>query len=122
MKPRNASRFTTGLILVLFGAALLARGSAFGWTFDIGRLWPVVFLAIAAGHLVATDGCLRVGRSAWFAFLGIIFLLHTFRIASLRETWPLFIVAGGVSLLVEQLVGRRNHGGPVTPEPGKELR
>jgi hypothetical protein len=122
MKQRDASRLTWGLILVMAGLVLLTRQFDVGWTADIGRLWPLVFLAIAAGHLVATDGCLRLGRAAWFAFLGMIFLLHTFRIASLRDTWPLFIVVGGLSLLVEELAGRRGRRGPTTPEIGKELR
>lgn len=123
MRPRDASRLTWGLILVMSGLALLSRQFDFGWTADFGRLWPIVFFAIAVGHLVASDGCLRLGRAGWFAFLGTIFLLHTFRIASLRETWPLFIVVGGVSLLVDELAGRgRRRRGRTTPEIGKELR
>lgn len=122
MERRDASRLTWGLILVMAGLALLSRQFDFGWTADFGRLWPLVFFAIGAGHLVAADGRDRLGHAAWFGFLGTIFLLHTFRVASLRDTWPLFIVAGGLSLLAEQLIGPRGRRGHAAPESGKDLR
>jgi hypothetical protein len=33
-------------------------------------------------------------------FLGSLFLAHTFRVLTLDRSWPLFIVAGGVSILL----------------------
>jgi len=119
----ETSRVTFGLILILLGSVLLAREFHLHWFSDVGRLWPVVFFAIAASHLANTEGRLRLARATWFIFLGSIFLLHTFHVASLRDTWPLFIVAGGVSLLMEQVAcqfGRRNEAGPTGQ--GKDLK
>ena len=103
MARRRSSSVALGLILVLLGVGLLARQMDVDWASNIGRLWPVVFFAIAAGHLANTDGRLMLARATWFTFLGTIFLLHTFHVMSLRVSWPLFIVAGGVSMLMEQL-------------------
>jgi hypothetical protein len=111
VRQRQTSGLTFGIILVLVGLGLLAREFHMDWSVDFGRLWPVVFFAIAAGHLANTERRLHLARATWFIFLGTIFLLHTFHVASLRATWPLFIVAGGVSLLMEQLAshfGRRD--------------
>jgi hypothetical protein len=94
---------TVGLILILLGGLFLAREFDLMQSLHIGRLWPVVFFAIAASHLASTDGRLMLARATWFTFLGTIFLLHSFDVVSLRQSWPLFIVAAGVSLLMEQL-------------------
>ena len=123
MRQEETSRLTFGLILVLVGGALLAREFHMSWFGHIGRLWPLVFFAMAAGQLANTEGGLKLARATWFIFLGSIFLLHTFRVASLRDTWPLFIVAAGVSLLMEQLtrkVGRRDRSEP--PPQGRDLK
>ena len=110
MTGKQSSRVAFGLILIALGVTLLARQLDFGWAFSIGRLWPVVFFAIAAGHLANAEGRLLLARATWFTFLGTIFLLHTFGVMSLRVSWPLFIVAGGVSLLMEQIARQLGRG------------
>ena len=123
MRRDESSRVTFGLILVFVGVALLAREFHMNWFGRIGQLWPLVFFAIAAGHLANTEGRLKLARATWFIFLGSIFLLSTFHVASLRDTWPLFIVAAGVSLLMEQLacqLGRRDRSEQA--QQGRDLK
>lgn len=103
MRKDESSRLTFGLIFILIGLVLLAREFHVSWFSNIGRLWPVVFFLMAAGQLANTERRLQLARATWFIFLGSILLAHTYRVASLRDTWPLFIVAAGVSLLMEQL-------------------
>ena len=110
MGGKQSSRVVFGLILVLLGVALLARQMDFSWAPNLSRMWPVVFFAIAAGSLANTDGRMLVGRAMWFTFLGTIFLLHTCHVVSLRVSWPLFIVAAGVSMLMEHVACRFGHG------------
>jgi hypothetical protein len=115
----RASRVTFGLLLILFGGALLVRRLEVNWASDFGRLWPLVFFAIAFGQLLTGRWRDRLTKAAWYAFLGAIFIFHTYGIVSLRETWPLFIVAGGVSLIMEQVWGAR---GRSDAQAEKELR
>lgn len=98
MNSKQASHFTTGLLLVAVGLILLAS-EQFGWRVGFWRLWPVVFLVLGVGSLMrgAEDG--RYGGGAWFLLLGVIFFLHTFRVLTLGHSWPLFIVAAGASML-----------------------
>jgi hypothetical protein len=46
-------------------------------------------------------------------FLGALFLAHTYRILTIDRSWPLFIVAGGVSILL----GSRNRDGDAKSAP-----
>ncbi len=103
MDRKQTSQLSVGVILVGIGIAILSRQMEMPWAWDLGRLWPVVFFIIAAGHLATTEGRLLLARATWFLFLGSIFLLHTYRVLPLNRSWPLFIVAGGVALLMEQL-------------------
>ena len=96
MDSKQASQVTTGLVVVAIGLMLLAGQLDADWGLDLGRMWPLVFVAIGAGKLLSSESR---GSGVWFLFLGGIFLLHTYRILSLRESWPLFVVVAGLSMM-----------------------
>lgn len=108
MERRQASQITTGLLVIAVGLVLLTSQLNVGWAWNVGRLWPVIFLVLGVSRFLNAD---RDGRGAgvWFLFLGVIFLLHTYRIWSVGHSWPLFIIAGGVAMLFprERRRGRR---------------
>jgi len=108
----QTSQIAIGLVLVLIGLAILERRLGLGWNWSLARFWPVIFFVFAAGQLANTEGRLLLARATWFTFLGTIFLLHTFRVVPLRDSWPLFIVAGGVALLMEQIACQLGRGRP----------
>jgi LiaF transmembrane domain len=95
---KQASQFTAGLLIVTVGVVLLFSQMGSGWGWNFGRLWPLVFIALAAGQ-VANRERENWGNAVWFLFLGGIFLMHTFRVLSLGHSWPLFIVFGGLALI-----------------------
>jgi hypothetical protein len=95
VEPKQASQVTTGMLIIVVGLVLLGGQLRVG--LDFSRLWPLVFIVLGIGrYLGRGDG---KGRGGWFFFLGAIFLLHTFRILDLGDSWPLFIVAAGVSMM-----------------------
>ena len=98
MDNRQASQLTTGAIITVVGLLLLAGQLDSGWHF--GRLWPLILVAMGVGRYLTTtaDGCR--GNGGWFLFLGGIFLLHTFRIFTLNNSWPLFVVFGGLMMVL----------------------
>lgn len=96
MDSKQASQVTTGLVVIAVGLMMLAGQFESGWAWDFGRMWPVIFIVIGVGKLFSRDGW---SSAAWFLFLGGIFFLHTYRILSLRDSWPLFIVLAGVSMM-----------------------
>ena len=108
---RRNSDYTFGLVLIVLGLLMLGDQLSigldpFGVRLDFGRLWPVILLVIGAGRFVAARRDGRPGGGYWLLFLGGLFLFHTYDILSLDRSWPLFIVAGGLSLMF----GRDRHG------------
>ena len=99
MESKQATQVTFGLVVVAVGLMLLAGQFDSHWTIDFRRLWPMIFIVLAVGNLLSKGG---FGTGVWFLFLGAIFLLHTHRVLSLRDSWPLFVVAGGISMMFPQ--------------------
>ena len=54
----------------------------------------------------------RFGGGLWLIFVGVLFLMHNYGVLTIAQSWPLFIVAGGVSILL----GRRGADAPAAPE------
>jgi hypothetical protein len=78
---------------------LLAKQLEWGPVWDWGKLWPFALVIIGLPKLLFGDKDGNRGGGVWLTFLGGIFLMHTYHVLSLRRSWPLFIVAFGVSLL-----------------------
>ena len=100
MDSRQATQLTTGAIIIVVGLLLLAGQLDSNWHF--GRLWPLILIAMGAGKYLSTKADGSRGDGAWLLFLGGIFLLHTFRIFTLGNSWPLFVVFGGLMLMLGQ--------------------
>ena len=109
MKSKQASHMTMGLVVVAVGLIMLA--GQLDWDWNFGRLWPVILIVIGVGKfLTRSEDSLASGVT--FLFLGGIFLMHTFRIFTLSHSWPLFIVMGGLSMIIGR--GRcKSKGGQV---------
>ena len=97
MDSKQKSQLTTGLIVITVGLVFL--GGQLNMGLDVGKLWPLVFVFLGVGRILSQPGWAGVRNSAWFMFLAAIFLLNNFRILGLGDTWPLFIVAGGLSII-----------------------
>ena len=113
MDHQQTKQLTFGLIVVAIGLMLFARQLDLGWSFHVSRLWPGIFLVLAVGQFLGAD---RDGwrGGAWFLFLGAIFFMHTFHVLRLTDSWPLFVVAGGVSLLFPEAPGGPDPKNPAT--------
>jgi len=101
---KQASQITTGLLIITVGLVFL--GGQLNMGLNVGKLWPMVFVVLAVGQLVSRPSWEGVKIGLWFWFLAAIFLLNNYRILGLRDTWPLFVVAAGLSVLF----GRKDSG------------
>ena len=108
MDNRQASQLTTGVLVIAIGVLLLAGQLDVG--FHFGRLWPVVLIVIGLGRYLGTGDDGRRGSGFWFLFLGAIFLLNNYRVLMLHDSWPLFIVAAGVAIILGHGRDRRRRG------------
>lgn len=123
---RAPSRAWAGVVLILVGAMFFIDrlGWDLGWTWrpTVARMWPVLLIVaglsqlFSAGHdTVVRDRLgqeVRIYRSRlvagfWWLVAGGIMLLDQNRWLTLDRSWPLFVVAGGLSILLRQRGGIR---------------
>jgi hypothetical protein len=104
MNRKQTSQVATGLMLILLGLVFLGQRLDIVPNLDLMRVWPVFLLVTGLVRFFEPREDGRRGGGAWMIFLGVLFLLHTYDIFRLDDSWPLFIVAGGVSILF----GRRD--------------
>jgi hypothetical protein len=95
----NRKDLTTGLVLIAIGLVFLAGNLDLGIRLDIGRLWPLILIGIGGSKLLFPGDGVRASGLP-LLLIGSIFLAHNYRVISLRQSWPLFIVAAGLSVLV----------------------
>lgn len=100
-----------GVILIAIGVIFLAGNLTDVPAWTLGRLWPVILLVIGGSKMLFpgegeswTSGVSLVG-------VGAIFLAHNYDVLSLRDSWPLFIVMAGVSILLGGTCQTRRVGG-----------
>jgi hypothetical protein len=104
VERRRVSQVTTGMVVITIGLVLLAGQLNLAWIGGVAHLWPIVLVVIGVGHLITGSDSRSSGL--WFLFLGGLFLMHTTGVLRLHDSWPLFVVAAGVSMMFKQKGGR----------------
>lgn len=98
------SNLTTGFILIALGGIFLAEQMG-GAMWAMHRNWPVLLLVIGAAQILVNRGeSMRGG--VWLMFMGTIFMLTTWHVMSWDKAWPLFIIAGGVAIMIPSRKGQ----------------
>jgi hypothetical protein len=110
----QAKQTTIGVMFIAAGVVLLGTQVDWGPDWSLGRLWPVILIVIGVPTLLFGDKAGNHGGGACLAMSGAVFLLHTFRILSLRQSWPLFIAAAGAAVLLDSFTKH-------APKPKKEV-
>jgi hypothetical protein len=102
--------------LITIGLIFLAERLDWGrdWRFD--QLWPLILIAIGFVHLLVPGKDGRRWGGLWLVLVGGLLLLNQLRVLMLHQTWPLFIVAGGLAILFGR--GRRSRGDRPPQNPG----
>ncbi len=103
----DAGQFSAGLLLLLIGGLFLFDRFDLVEGVRFGELWPAILIYFGLARIIwpGKEGSRRGG--AWLLMLGTLFLLHTFRIVRLHDSWPMFIVFTGV-LIMWQAFDRRD--------------
>ena len=118
---RAPSRTGIGIVLLVIGALFFMDrlGWDLGWRWHptFARMWPVLLIVLALSQLLSSDRDrvvtdrlgqvvrTRRGRSFagfWWLAVGVIMLLDQNGWLTLQQSWPLFIIACGVSILLGQ--------------------
>lgn len=101
-----------GAVLIVLGLIFLGGrfDMPFGWS--LGRLWPLILITLGIVAVAMPGEHGKRSSGLWLLFVGGIFLLNNYEILSIRDSWPLFIVAAGVSILSKALRPARNQPPP----------
>jgi hypothetical protein len=115
-RPYDPARLSIGLLIVALGVALLLDRAgvidAFGRSnFGRSNFWPVVIIVVGLVKL-ANRPEHGPRQGGWWVFLGVWLLLNDMRLLRFRDSWPLFLVAIGISIVWNQIVPHR----PRAPE------
>jgi hypothetical protein len=99
MSCQKRSQAFWGVFLIGLGLVMLLSGQPFVPVFHVGRLWPVILIVLGIGRFTAPRPDGTHWNGLWLVFIGTIFLLNNYNVVSIRDSWPLFVVAGGLSLV-----------------------
>ena len=94
---RSATAIAIGVAFVLLGVALwLDRSDLIGWH-AAALFAPVLLIAVGIARIAAP--CDGRRRGGWLLLIGVLLLLHQLDVLRFHQSWPLFLVAVGVSML-----------------------
>ncbi|RJG11785.1 LiaF transmembrane domain-containing protein [Massilia cavernae] len=101
---------------LMWGLVLIAIGLAFFLDlvdmFDIATMWhywPLVLVVIGINKMIGYPTAKDFSSGLWLVFVGL-WLFATFEHMfglTFRNSWPILIIAWGVTLVIEPLVQRR---------------
>jgi hypothetical protein len=112
MEHRSERRFSWhvlfGLALITFGVAYLLDNMEI---IDVGpfwRFWPLLVVALGLGKIFNAQTNHERGDGVWWLFIGLwlfVSIVHVFGLG-FSDTWPMLIIAWGISLLWKSLPQR----------------
>ena len=111
----------TGILLITIGLLFMADRQGY---MGFGRLWPVILIVLGGVRLLFPRDSPQIGVVAgrrgagrrfrrhrsggiWMILVGVLFLMNQNHWMSIHQSWPLFIVAGGLVIIFGGL-GRRS--------------
>jgi hypothetical protein len=120
-----------GLLFLVgnIGVFHVVPGRLFGPLVVIGvGVWMFVRRMTSDGGSLENDGTplyrWRLGRAingaVWVVLVGVIWLLDVLRILRWSTSWPLFLIAGGVLLILRRAMVDYGPGYPIHPTPPGE--
>jgi len=110
----------TGILLITIGLLFMADRQGY---MGFNQMWPVILIVLGGvrllfpgdsvvGAMAGRGGTVRRyrrrrGGGIWMILVGVLFLLNQNHWMSIHQSWPLFIVAGGLIIIFGGL-GRRS--------------
>jgi hypothetical protein len=105
-RPSDPTRMTAGLIIVALGVALLLDRAGVIDAFGRSTFWPFAIICVGLVKL-ANRPEHGPRQGGWWVFFGVWLLLNDMRLLRFRDSWPLVLVALGISMVWNQIVPQR---------------
>lgn len=105
-RPDKTGGLLIGTTIMLIGVALLLDHAGVIRGFHYTTFWGLLVLTIGLLKLshVREDGRREGG---WWVFFGAWMILNETRVWRFRESWPLLLVAVGISMVWKEVFRRR---------------
>ncbi|MGZ8288818.1 MAG: LiaI-LiaF-like domain-containing protein [Telluria sp.] len=98
-----------GLVLIGVGVAfLLDRLDLFG-IWDLWHYWPLILVVVGINKMIGYPTAKHFSSGLWTVIVGL-WLFATFENMfglTFRNSWPILIIAWGVTLVIEPMIQRR---------------
>ena len=103
-----------GLMIIALGVVLMLDRAGIVNLFGRSTFWPFIIIAFGLVKLSQRHDDDR--RHGWgWLFFGVLMLLNEMRVLRFRDSWPLFLVAVGIGIVLKEVSGRRGKPGPQGP-------
>ena len=94
---RNLGGILIGVAIMLFGLTIFLDRVGLIDGFDFINVWPAALITIGLVKL-SQPGVDGTRQGGWWVFFGAWLLLAQMELLQMRDTWPLLLVALGVSM------------------------
>lgn len=98
-----------GLLLILIGSVVLLDRFAYLDAGELWRYWPLLLVVVGINQTIGYPSPREFGNGLWLVFIGLWLFAVFENIFGLtfRNSWPLFILAWGVKLVLDPFITRR---------------
>ena len=106
--PRGRGQLVTGCLLVVVGLLfLMDQYFEVRYGMEFSHFWPVILITIGLAKIATPRHDGQPTGGYMLTMVGVILLMHTLHVWSLRTSWPLFIVAAGINVLAGAIAQAR---------------
>ena len=105
-RPVDSTSLAVGFCIIVFGFVVLLNQMGMIHILGYGHFWPFVLIAVGLVKLANPPAHGR-RTGGWWVFFGACRLLNETWIPRFDESWPLHLVAVGVSIVWNQLARPR---------------
>lgn len=98
-----------GLVLICVGAAIFVDQMGWADVRSLWHYWPLLLVVIGVNKMIGYPTARDFSSGLWMMFMGI-WLFAVFENLfglTFRNSWPIFIIASGVSMIMEPFIKRR---------------
>lgn len=98
-----------GLLLILVGGVVLLDRLGHLDAEMLWHYWPLLLVVVGINQTIGYPSPREFGNGLWLVFIGL-WLFAVFENAfglTFRNSWPLFILAWGVKLVLQPFIARR---------------
>lgn len=122
IRRATRSHFTWGLIFLALGACLLAANLGFSIPRHLWSYWPFVLLALGLAQLAWPGRAEERLGGYWLVVVGAWGAINVFELFGLHwgNSWPIFIIALGLRILIGGIVRRAKPGDAPSPPASEQ--